>query len=958
MRAPASLIALFLALVGLLAFSQPALAYAPPRERINIDQDWAFALGHAQNSSRDFNYATVPFFFAKAGYGDGPASGRYDDRAWRRVDLPHDWAVELPFDARGDGNHGSRAIGRNFPENSVGWYRKVLTFTEADIGRRISVEFDGVYRDSEVWFNGHYLGNEHSGYSSFRYDLTDYINYTGENVLVVRADATREEGWFYEGAGIYRHVWLTKTEPLHVAQWGVFVTTQIAGDTATLTAQTILQNEGDTDRTVVVDEQVISPFGEVVGSHTQSVSLSAAAQSDLSSQITVDRARLWSLEDPALYRLVTTIWDGDVVVDRYETTFGIRTVRWDPDTGFWLNGQNIKLKGTNNHQDHAGLGAALPDSMQEFRLRRLLAMGSNAYRASHNPPTPELLDAADRLGMLVIDEHRMMGTMPEIHDQLSRLIRRDRNHPSVVIWSVGNEEWAIEGSELGARLTRRMQDQVRSLDPSRRVMVAMAGGTPRGSSTTTDVLGFNYRSQHDVDAYHALFPQVPTMMSEEGSTVTTRGIYQTNRQAVHLAAYDVPQRPTGTSSIEQGWTAVAERPWMSGMFVWTGFDYRGETTPFGWPAVSSQFGMLDTTGQFKDTAYYLKSWWDETPMVHILPHWTWPDRLGQPIEVWVYSNADEVELKLNGRSLGRQAMVRNSHLAWTVPYTPGSLTAIGYRNGRQIASRTVRTAAEPASVELTPDREGLRADRQDAVAITVSVVDRRGDVAPRAENPVTFRLSGPGRILGVGNGDPGSHAPDQFVDRVAVLPVGEWRIADLPGGSAVLSQVDERTLAWRDPFRWYPAGTEPSPPTAFVARGTFNVDQAAAGEETTLYLLSLQPGQAVYVNAVEVTSSLRADGRGTAVSIPAPLLRAGVNQVDIVVPRDGEAQLRALTAIGAQNVGSVQRRSVAGAWQVKAFNGYAQIIVQASGEPGAITLTADAPGLRSDRLVLQSATSQ
>lgn len=955
MRLPAWSTGVLFAIVLLLASVNASGISAEPRERINIDDDWSFALGHAYDAARDFNYATVPFFFAKAGYGDGPASARYDDRAWRRVNLPHDWAVELPFDRRGDGNHGSRAIGRNFPENSVGWYRKVLTFTEADIGRRISVEFDGVYRDSEVWFNGHYLGNEHSGYSGFRYDLTDYINFSGENVLVVRADATREEGWFYEGAGIYRHVWLTRTDPLHVGQWGVFVTSEVTGDTADVSITTTLRNDSAAERAFSLEEQIISPTGTIVGSHVQAAALRAGAEADFQSGISVAQPQLWSLENPALYSLRTTVREGDRIVDQYDTPFGIRTIRWDGATGFWLNGVNIKLKGTNNHQDHAGLGAALPDSIQEFRLRRLLAMGTNAYRTAHNPPTPELLQAADRLGVLVIDEHRMMGTTPEIRDQLSRLIRRDRNHPSVILWSVGNEEWAIEGGELGARLTRLMQDEVRRLDPSRRSTVAVSGGAPGGSSSTTDVIGFNYRSQHDVDAYHALFPDTPAMMSEEGSTFATRGIYQTDREAVHIAAYDAPQRPTNSSSIEQGWTAVADRPWMAGMFVWTGFDYRGETTPFGWPAVSSQFGMLDTTGLFKDTAYYLRSWWDDTPSVHILPHWTWPDRVGEPIDVWVYSNAEEVELTLNGRSLGRQAMTPNSHLEWEVPYAPGRLVATGYRDGRRIASSVVRTAGEPASISLAPDRRALTADGRDATPITVSVLDRSGDVVPGADHNIQFSISGPGRIIGVGNGDPGSHENDQHVERIDVLPVGNWRLANLAVTQGpTLAGIDEATLNWRDPFQWFPPGSEPPLPDAFLARGTFVNERPDESSEVTLFLMRLEPDQLVYVNGADLTAGLVPSGRGMALVVPRSIVRSGVNRVDILAMRDGASRLGALVGVGAQNLASVRVRVPPQPWQRRVFNGFGQVLIQATGEAGDIVVTAQGGELRGARLIIPS----
>ena len=937
------------------ALSPPSAA-GQGRDRLNIDRDWAFAHGHADDPARDFGHGTSAFFFAKAGYGDGPASAKYDDRAWRRVDLPHDWAVELPLDSRANTNHGSRAVGPGFPQNNVGWYIKIIAIPESDRGRRITVEFDGVYRDSVVWFNGHYIGNEHSGYSSFRYDLTDYVNYGAQNVLVVRVDASVEEGWFYEGAGIYRHTWLTKTDPLHVGHWGTHLTTEMDGNSAAVTVRTTVDNEDGKARAFVIDEEVLDAEGRRVGAARGGRRVLGPGQSaEFASRLIVPNARLWSVEVPVMHRLVTTIREGGVVVDRYETPFGVRTVRFDPDTGFWLNGKNVKLKGTNNHQDHAGVGVALPDALQEYRLRRLKAMGSNAYRTAHNPPTPELLDAADRLGILVIDEHRMMGTTPEIRDQLTRLIRRDRNHPSVILWSVGNEEWAIEGNETGARLTKLMQDQVRSLDPSRRASVAISSNAGRGSSTTADVIGFNYRSQHDVDAYHRAYPNTPAVMTEEGSTFATRGVYVTDPGAVRVAAYDAPQRPTGSSSIEQGWKAVAERPWMAGMFVWTGFDYRGETTPFGWPAISSQFGMLDTTGRFKDSAYFLKSWWSVEPMVHILPHWTWPDRAGQLIPVWVYSNAEEVELRLNGRSLGRKRMARNSHLEWQVAYAPGRLAAVGYARGREVASDEVVTAGDPQAVRLEADRTQIEADGSDVSIVTVSVHDRDGNLAPRANNLVSFEVTGPARIIGVGNGDPGSHENDRHTDAYHISHVAGWNVADLDGGVRNLGDLDMDTLRWRDPFRWYPPGSEPPPPVAFLARGTFKTYEAVdADAVVTLFTMPLDIDQSVYVNDVDVTERARTAGRGAVIVLPGSLVRLGANEVKVLVRGKAETVLRRMNELGAQNIGSVQIRHPAGGWKRRVFNGYAQVLLQSTGTPGLVTLTATGEGLRQTRLDLQT----
>ena len=914
-----------------------------PRERINIDADWRFALGHATDPARDFGYSTADFFFAKAGYGDGPASPKFDDRAWRRIDLPHDWAVEVPFDPRAATAHGSRSIGPGFPEHNIGWYRKGLEIPEGDRGQRVAVEFDGVFRNATVWFNGHYIGQEHSGYSSFRYDLTDYINYGGKNELVVRVDASTFEGWFYEGAGIYRHVWLTKTDPLHVAHWGTFVTSEVKGRDTEIAARATIANEDVRDRRFTVEQEVLSPRGKRLAFVTLPEQLVAKGASvETVATIPLANAELWSLETPVLHRLVTTVREGGTVRDRYVTNFGVRTIRWDADSGFWLNGQNIKLRGTNNHQDHAGLGVALPDEMQVFRLGRLKAMGSNAYRASHNPPTPELLDAADRLGMLVIDEHRMMGTTPELRDQLDRMVLRDRNHPSIILWSVGNEEWGIEGKEVGARLTQLMQARVRELDPTRPATVAIAGNDKSGNATTTEVAGLNYRAQHDADAYHRARPETPIVMTEEGATNATRGIYFDDRDAVHLAAFDRPPRPVEASSIQQGWRSVAERPWLAGMFVWTGFDYRGETTPFGWPAISSQFGMLDTTGAFKDTAWYLKSQWTAAPMVHIVGHWTWGRREGTAIPLWVYANADEAELIVNGRTQGRKPIPANGHAEWQVPYAPGKVEAVGYRGGKPVARERVDTTG-PArrlsqSVEYPPAPFG--AGR--IAVVNVTARDRAGRVVPVAQDAIEFVAQGDAEILGVGNGDPGSHEADRFVDDTDVLRFRNWEMADVSPNRLTLPEVAK--LEWRDPFRWYPPGTGPRTPDAFALRGRLDTRPIQPGAHQTLFVPNLSSGQHLFVDGVDLTDHARKDAAGWSVEIKD---ETGAMEVLLLVPNAGEQALATLQDLGdhGNNVAYLQAVTLAGTWSRHLFNGHAQAIVRLGNGSGTATLTVRALGL-------------
>ncbi len=925
-----------------------------PRERTQIDDDWRFALGHANDQARDFGYGTADFFFAKAGYGDGPANPRFDDRAWRRVDLPHDWGVEVPFDPRASSNHGSRSIGPGFAEHNIGWYRKALTIPASDRGRRIAVEFDGVFRNATVWFNGHYIGQEHSGYSGVRYDLTDYVNYGGPNELVVRVDASTFEGWFYEGAGIYRHVWLTKTAPLHVAPWGTFVTSAVTGRDAVVTARATIANDDADPRRFTVEQEVLSPAGRRVAfAALPERTVAGGATVDTSVALPIADVALWSLETPALHRLVTTVREGGTIRDRYVTPFGVRTIRWDANSGFWLNGRHVELKGTNNHQDHAGIGVALPDELQVYRLERLKAMGSNAYRASHNPPTPELLDAADRLGMLVIDEHRMMGTTPELRDQLDRMVLRDRNHPSVILWSVGNEEWGIEGKPIGARLTALMQARVRTLDPTRPATVATANNDTSGNATVTEVAGFNYRAQHDTDAYHRARPDTPVVMTEEAATNTTRGVYVDDPAAVHLSAYDRPARPTGASSVEQGWRAVAERPWIAGMFVWTGFDYRGETTPFDWPAISSQFGMLDTTGAFKDSGWYLKSQWTTVPMAHIVGHWTWPGREGQAIPIWVYANGDAAELIVNGRSLGRRPIPANGHAEWQVPYAPGTVEAISYRGGRAVARDRIATTGAPVRLAASvtyPATPNAAAPGRIAI-VDIAVRDRAGRAVPVAQDMVRFTVGGDAEIIGVGNGDPGSHEPDRFADQVAVLPYRHWEMTDLPAGTTRLP--DLAGAAWRDPFRWYAPGTGPAMPAAFALRARLEA-APAAGARYTIFLPQIAARQRVLVDGVDRTDAMVRDGKGWSVAVTGA---AAPRELVILIPDTAEQALATLQDIGdhGNNVAFLQATTPAPGWQRSLFNGHAQVIVRLREPSGTATLTMSAAGLKPEVVRLNAA---
>jgi beta-galactosidase len=616
--------------------------------------------------------------------------------------------------------------------------------------------------------NGHFLGRSLSGYAPFRYDITDLVRFDQPNVLVVRADATEHEGWFYEGAGIYRHVWLTKTSPVHVAPNGTYVTSAVSrtGGGATVAIQTEVANDQDAIVTARVTSVILAPDGKTVATaRTLPFTVQPWSANTARQSILVPRPTLWSPETPVLYTLVTTVQVGGAEQDKVETPFGIRTIAFDPDQGFLLNGARYEIKGTCNHQDHAGVGSAVPDAIQRHRVTRLKAMGSNAYRTSHNPPTPELLDACDQLGMLVLDETRMFSESDEGLGQLERMIRRDRNHPSVFCWSIGNEEWAVQGNDRGTHIGLGLARLAHRLDPSRPVTAAMDSAYSEGKGTTlaVDVQGFNYLRE-DQDAFHAKFPRRPCMATEVSSAITTRGVYVTDATAGYLSAYDV-NHPSWGANAEQWWTIAAARQWIAGGFVWTGFDYRGEPTPYAWPCINSHFGILDTCGFPKDNFYYYQAWWGADPVLHLFPHWNWPGKEGQEIEVWCHTNLDKVELFLSGQSLGSQDVAKNSHVMWKVPYQPGTLEAKGTRGATFTLTSKRETTGPAQRIVLTPDRGALLANGEDVAVIQASAVDSAGRWVAIAEDEILFTVAGSGKLIGVGNGDPSSHEADKAPTR-------------------------------------------------------------------------------------------------------------------------------------------------------------------------------------------------
>ena len=737
------------------------------RERLLLDFGWRFHLGDACDAAKDFGFGSGRGGnFQKTGGFLAASSLAFDDSDWKPVDLPHDWAIELPF--TNDPallSKGFYPLGRNYPATSIGWYRRVFEMPDSDRGKRISLEFDGAYRETTVVLNGFYIGQHSGGYDPFRFDVTDFANPGGRNVLLVRVDATESDGWFYEGAGIYRHVWLVKTSGVHVKQWGTFVSSEIKPGAATLSIRTEVCNDRDAAFITRVISTVLDPKGNAVGKAvTAWESIPASAEKTFEQKMTVSQPKLWSLEERNLYTLVTEVRANGDVADQYETRFGIRSIQFDSQKGLFLNGKPTKVKGTCNHQDHAGLGAALPDAVQYFRIRKLQELGSNGLRTSHNPPTPELLDACDELGMLVFDETRMMSSNPEGLSQFENLVRRDRNHPSVFMWSMGNEE-GIANTQRGVLILKAMKEVATLHDGSRPVSIAPTGAIGTGGLAVCDVIGYNY-ADPGAEAYHKAHPDKPVIGTETVSAVGTRGIYVTDYEKGYVGSYD-PYTTTGRASAEGWWSFCNARPWLAGGFVWTGFDYRGEPSPDGWPNISSQYGIIDTCGFPKDTFYYYQSWWTGKPVLHLFPHWNWPGMEGKEIAVWVHSNLDKVELFLNGQSLGAKQMKKDSHLAWNVAYVPGVIEARGTKEGMPMIIVKRETTGAAAALAISADRSEVSADGEDVAMFAVEVRDARGRAMPITDNLVTFNVTGAGKLIGVGNGDPTDQESDKGTSRKA-----------------------------------------------------------------------------------------------------------------------------------------------------------------------------------------------
>jgi beta-galactosidase len=919
-----------------------------PRERLPLDFGWKFYLGNPWGDVINL---------AKAGDNGGPAKPNFSDSDWRTVDLPHDWAVELPFDRSADVNHGFKPIGTGFPQNNIAWYRRSIELSKADAGKRVWLEFDGVYHSCDVFVNGWFVGHHDDGYDSFRYDITDVANPGGKNVVAVKVDASQFEGWFYEGAGIYRHVWLVKTAPLAIAPDGIFVYSKFKNNVpqgaAEINVEASLLNALTNIAHATVTCEIISPEGQSVTKFNGSEMVKDSAPKVVRLAGKVSAPVLWSPESPQLYKLITTVENDGKTVDRKETEFGIRTVAYDPNEGFLLNGKHYEIQGTCNHQDAAGVGVAVPDRLQYFRIAKLKEMGCNAYRTSHNAPTPELLEACDRLGMLVLDENRLFGSDAQNLARLKEQILRDRNHPCIFTWSLGNEEWNAQDTAAGAAVTRAMQNLVDSLDPTRQCTLAVNAGSygDFGIFSALDVKGFNYHYE-SMDAYHAAFPKANILGTEQASSIGTRGIYTNDASRGYISAYD-DHNPRWGCSAEEWWSFFGSRAWASGGFDWTGFDYRGEPTPYKWPVINSHFGILDTCGFPKDNFWYYQSWWTTNVVLHLLPHWNWPGREGQEISVRALSNCQEVELFLNGQSLGRQTMKKYSELKWKVKYTPGVLSAKGYNDGKMVAETKVETTGEPAATQLEPDRTIIQADGKDVSVIAVSVRDVQNRIEPLATNLIHFDLSGPGKIIGVGNGDPTCHEPDTYVAKPTAVVIPEndgWHYKILPGVKN--PQLPELQPDFDD-SSWDKVNTQGNAeslaePGQAIYRNKISVSaDDLASESVQLKIGRIDDRGWVYINGKLVGESR--DWASSPSFDIKPLLHMGENTVAIaVINSDGSGGLGNGVAL------KLSKKSETTAWQRSIFNGLAQVIVQSTPDAGELKLTAIADGLTPASVVIQS----
>ena len=701
----------------------------------------------------------------------GAQATTFDDSSWTALDVPHDWSIALSFT-----QNSPAGAGGGYLNGGVGWYRKTFSLPASSSGQKVFVQFDGIYMDSTVYLNGTQVGARPYGFSSFECDLTANAKFGASNVLAVRVNNQQPSSRWYSGSGIYRHTWLKTVNSVRVAYTGAVVTTpQVSASSATVSIAVTIQNDATSAQSVTVASSVGDATGTEVGAASSpATSVAAGKTATVMQTVTVANPKLWSLTSPTMYSALTTVSVGGTVVDTYTTPFGIRTFAFSVTSGFTLNGAAVKLNGTCNHHDLGALGAAVNTRAIEKRLQQLKAMGVNALRTSHNPPAPEFLDFADRLGLLVMDEAfdcwdqgKNQYDYGRFFNQWSAtdigdMVSRDRNHPSIIIWSIGNEIQDSNNSSVAQSLI----SAVKAKDSTRAIGQAFVNASPGAAvAPMEDVVGLNY-APYVYDSLHSSNPSWKFFASESSSAVRSRGVYKTPVTSNILtssdnqcSSYDNSVVSWGTSA-EGSWSSVNTRAFIAGEFIWTGFDYIGEPTPYGWPSKSSYFGAIDTAGFPKDAFYFYQSKWNAAgpTMVHVVPvDWTsWT--VGQAVTVFVYTNADSVELFLNGTSLGSKTInATTAHLLWTVNFATGTLQAKATKGGTVVATDTVQTAGAAARLALSPDRSSIKADGRDLAYVEVDVVDGQGVVAPKANNTIAVTVSGPGTLVGLDAGDSTNH---------------------------------------------------------------------------------------------------------------------------------------------------------------------------------------------------------
>jgi beta-galactosidase len=764
------------------------------RTKENFNSNWRFFLGQV---------------------ADAEKSG-FNDASWRQLNLPHDWSIEGEFSEKNPASPGGGAL-----PGGLGWYRKTFRLAESDKAKKIFVEFDGVYRNSEVWINGHSLGKRPFGYISFSYELTPFLKFGNEsNTITVKVDNSQQpNSRWYSGSGIYRNVWLTKVNPVFIPQWGTYLTTpQVLDKEADVKIQVKVKNQSTANATFTLQSTIFDKSGKLITVTKADVSVAKDTIFEFTQNLKVTNPQLWSFDSPNLYKVITEIKMNGKAVDAYETPLGIRSFSFDAKRGFLLNGKPQKILGVCNHHDLGCLGAAINTRAIERQLEILKEMGCNAIRTSHNPPAPEFLALCDQMGFFVMDEAFDMWRKRKspfdyssdfntwYERDLTDQIVRDRNHPSVFMWSIGNEvleQWTDakadtldlqqanlllnlkrnidpeeakkEGTTVNMIITRRLAEIVRSQDTTRPITAGCNESRPQNQlfrANTLDVIGFNYH-ERDANKVPERFPGMPFVFTETTSALMTRGYYRMPSDSMFVwpkrwdkpfsdpsmscSSYDNCHVPWG-STHESTWKMVKKNDFVSGLFIWTGFDYLGEPTPYWWPARSSYFGIIDLAGFPKDIYYMYQSEWTKKDVLHIFPHWNWTP--GDSVDVWAYTNAPEVELFLNDKSLGTKTKGADDlHLQWRVKFEPGTLKAISKKNGKVVLQQEIKTADAPSKLGLTADRSIIKADGSDLSFVTVSVLDKDGTLAPNADNLVNFEVEGPAVIVGVDNGSPISHEP-------------------------------------------------------------------------------------------------------------------------------------------------------------------------------------------------------